>query len=173
MVIPSKSTAVISGPLRWLAEGVVVIAVLVACWAIGTVLIEASLARADDPLPYVPGATGQCVMRLQPAEIDTYSVTFVGRTITTANKGTATAALAGNPKQADASPTSIITAHSSNEASGNSAISITLKPDQGCAATGCRAGNDYVITLQPTDSASNKPIANCYLQVRKPILVPQ
>lgn len=114
------------------------------------------------PLPNVPGADG--VIRMQPAERDSFSVVFEGRTISAA--GSITAVLRGIPKQADASPTAQIIAHS---ASG-STVSFTILPDTSCGTAGCRAGNNYEIILQPTDSDGNKPIANVWLSVQKKLL---
>jgi hypothetical protein len=131
---------------------------------IATLILIATTAVAE-PVPVVPGADG--VIVIQPAVKDTYSLSFVGRTISLANKGTATAALRGIPKQADASPTAIITNHS---ADGTSAVSITINPDYGCGTAGCRAGNVYEIILQPTDADGNTPIGNLLVIVQKKVL---
>lgn len=117
------------------------------------------VARAAPPV--VQDADG--VIELEPTEVDTVTCTFSGRTLT--DKGTATAALR-KKTAADASPSSVITAHTSS----GSTVSITLNPDNGCGTSGCRAGNTYQIVLQPVEG-SNKPICNLYLIVRRKYLM--
>jgi len=98
-----------------------------------------------------------------PAEKDVVGFQFVGRTVSSVASATATVM---RRTTADASPSALITAAS---ASGDT-VSLTIYPDQGCGASGCRAGNTYQINVQATDSATNTPMGFACLIVRKTIL---
>lgn len=126
-----------------------------------TLLVMLAATATAQPLPVVSGANG--VIKLQPTEVDTFTCDL-GITLT--GKGTATAALR-KTKQSDASPNALLTAHAL--ASPATGVSITIDPDAGCGTSGCRAGNEYEIVLQPTDG-TNEPICNLYLIVEKKYL---
>jgi len=108
----------------------------------------------------------EVVVTMEPVEVDTIACRFLSWTLTAA--GTATASLRGSPAQADASPGDIITA---GPTLSGSDVSITLTPDQGCGATGCRGGNWYQIKISPTGTGV-APTCNFLLHVEERYLTP-
>lgn len=116
------------------------------------------------PVPPPSGTTNLVVM--EPVETDTIGCRFNSWTLTAA--GTATVSKIGIPAQADSTPSAIITAGPTM--SGNT-VTVTLAPDTGCGATGCRNGNSYQVRLQPTAGADH-PTCNFRLDVRKVVYTP-
>ena len=118
----------------------------------------ASPACADPPI--VADADG--VIVVQPAEVDTFSCRFLGRTLSSAGSATVTLR---KTKQADASPSGLLS--SGPTIVGTTDLKVVVSPDNGCGTAGCRAGNEYEIALLPTDSNSNKPACNLYVIVQR------
>lgn len=118
------------------------------------------------PLHAQQACTPERTWTFDPQETDNIGFKFVGRTLASVTSVTATNMRVA---QADASPTSIIRASS---VSGDT-LTITVYPDYGCGAAGCRAGNMYQINAQVTDSNSLTPAGFACLNVRKTILRPR
>lgn len=111
-----------------------------------------------------PVHPGERILILQPESTDTQPVWFLGRTGCSITAVTIT--LRKPAKQADASPSSILIAQSVSGCN----VALQFKPDQGCGATGCRAGNFYQVDVQVTDGDSNKPIGSFLVGVKKEVL---
>lgn len=113
--------------------------------------------------------------QLEPQARDSARITFQQRTLASAATACRLIKL-GTGRTVDSNPTAMIVASS---VSGTDA-SVTVAPDTGCGLTGtacmvggvggtcsgCRRGNSYECTVQPTDSAGNKPTFNFQLDVR-------
>jgi hypothetical protein len=105
---------------------------------------------------------------IDPKAIDSAAVTFPGRALS-ATPGDLTIACVkiGTPPKPDTNPTGMLTAQS---ASGTDAV-FTVAPDTGCgltagvctvggagaACSGCRKGNSYQCTVQPTSTTGDRP----------------
>lgn len=100
---------------------------------------------------------------VQPTDVRKFVVRFHGETLSTT--GTPTVTLR-RKAQADASPSALVTA----SAVSGTDYTITIAPDTGCGASGCRAGNEYQIDLNPTNSDSETLVTSLCLRVRKTVL---
>ena len=115
---------------------------------------------AAQPLPHIEGA--DAVYVIQPGEKDTVGCQYSGRAITLGNVGTATVALR-KKRVADATPSGLIS--NGPTANGGENVDIVIEPDNGVSA-GARAGNEYQITLLPTDADGNQPKCELYVIVK-------
>lgn len=97
---------------------------------------------------------------------DTYTLRFVGRTLSGSPTVTVTCM---SCTQSDASPSSIV--YGTPSVSGAD-VTFTLAPDTGCGTSGCRAGNWYLVTVQAT-AGDNLPVAKVCLPVVNEQLVVQ
>lgn len=105
---------------------------------------------------------------LEPSAKDTLTVEFTGRTLAGSPTPTIEIVLR-KAKVADASPSAMKVGGPT--VSGNT-VSIQMYPDQGCAAVGCRKGNDYQIRFKPTDADANQPTGSNCFNVREEYLKP-
>jgi hypothetical protein len=130
-----------------------------------TICLAIMLSTAALAQPKMP-ARGDNIVDppLRPNEIDTIGCIFESWTLTGA--GSATVRLIAHPGHADASPSAIVTA--GPVVSGNT-VTVRIAPDEGCGASGCRAGNDYQIDLQPV-AGSDSPICTIRVPVRAQVL---
>lgn len=100
---------------------------------------------------------------VHPTDVRDFVVRFAGKTLTAS--GTPVVTLR-RKAQADASPSALVTA---SVVSGGD-YTITIAPDTGCGAAGCRAGNLYQIDLKPTTGDSETLLTSLCLQVKKTVL---
>lgn len=111
----------------------------------------------------VAPAAGQNCTREQtwttePQARDTYAVRFLGRTLTAGS----VEIILRKRVTADASPLGMLVA---GPTIVGDTVSVALAPNTGCSVgVQCRAGNEYQIRFQATDSEGNTPTANaCFV----------
>lgn len=110
-------------------------------------------------MPLAADAQGMRGWIVEPASEDQYIFRFAGRTLASAGVATVTVRSAA---LADPTPGAIVT----GTAISGTDLVIRIAPDTGCGVSGCRAGNTYVIRVQPTDSNGNRPTATARVAVK-------
>ena len=115
-------------------------------------------AALAQPLPQVAGLPNTITVR--PAE----KVKVGCRWDRTMIAATATVRRIGVGAQADPNPNQIIT---DGPIAHENLVSIQLAPDNGCAAPGCRTGNQYQVDITGIDTSTNAPMCAVLLRVRE------
>ena len=115
------------------------------------------------------GCTRENTWTVEPKQVDTFTFEFQGRTINATPTPIISVSTIKQVKP-DNTPGQIVT---TGPSVSGSQVTVTVNPDNGCAAASCRAGNWYQLDLQPTDSSSNKPTAAACIYVKPVKLSPQ
>ncbi len=140
-----------------------------AFWALAVLLAAAVIGMLFTPWPAeahdsrcLKGTGKRCRFQLEPVATETFACIFDGRTLSSMAVGFPEVTLI-RKAQTDASPSAIVTA---SGVSGSRAT-VTIAPDTGCGASGCRTGNIYQVRMMVVDSAGNEPTCNFRLDVDK------